>query len=118
MRQPLRRIRIDGAAVTTLSEAWGALERALDLPAHFGRNLDALHDSLTTDVPGPLDIDWRASGRTAAALGVDFDRLRTTMEEASMARPDLRVRFRSLPVPMRPVQTRPVPARPTPARKS
>jgi ribonuclease inhibitor len=94
MNPTARRIRIDGAAVATLAQAWDALAAALELPAHFGRNLDALHDCLTTDVPGPLVVEWRNSDRTAAALGADFARLRAALEEAAEARPDLRVRFR------------------------
>ncbi len=94
MTPTLRRIRIDGAGIATLAQAWDALDRALDLPGHFGRNLDALYDCLTTDVDGPLEIDWRDADRTATALGADFERLRRAMEDASAARPDLRVRFR------------------------
>lgn len=89
-----RRVRIDGAAVTSLAEAWELLARALELPEHFGRNLDALHDCLTGDVPGPLVVEWRNSARTEATLGPDFGRIRATMEEAAAERPDLRVRFR------------------------
>ena len=89
-----RRIVIEGAAIATLADAWEALATLLDLPPHFGRNLDALHDSLTTDVPGPIAIEWRDAAASRAAVGAAFDRLRETIAETAETRPDLSARFR------------------------
>jgi len=89
-----RWIMIEGSALTGMADVWEAFAALLDLPDHFGRNLDALHDSLTADVPGPLVIEWRDATATRAALGDGFDRLRATLEDAARARPDLEVRFR------------------------
>ena len=89
-----RRIIIEGAMLTGMADVWETLAALLDLPDHFGRNLDALHDSLTADVPGPLAIEWREAAASRAALGDGFDRLRATLEDAARARPDLEVRFR------------------------
>ena len=85
---------IEGAAIATLDDAWDALAAALALPGHFGRNLDALHDCLTGDVPGPLTIEWRDAAASEQALGAAFARLRATLEEAATERADLRVEFR------------------------
>lgn len=89
-----RRIVVEGAAATRSDLVWLALAALPGLPDHFGRNLDALYDSLTTDVPGPIAIEWRDAAASRAALGETFDRLRQTLEEAAGARPDLTVRFR------------------------
>lgn len=89
-----RRIVIEGAAIATLADGWEALVALLDLPPHFGRNLDALHDSLTTDVPGPVAIEWRDAAASRAAMGAAFERLRETIAEAAESRPDLSARFR------------------------
>ena len=98
MSRPVRyvpvRFVIEGAAVTGPDLAWLALAALPGLPGHFGRNLDALHDSLTADLPGPIEIEWRDAAASRAALGETFDRLRRTLEEAAEARPDLAVRFR------------------------
>ena len=91
---PPRRIVIEGAAITGPAEAWEALAALLDLPGHFGRNLDALHDCLTTDVAGPIAIEWRDAAASRATMGAAFDRLQETIAEAAAARPDLSARFR------------------------
>ena len=89
-----RRIVIEGAAITSLADAWEALALLLELPAHFGRNLDALYDCLTADVPGPIAIDWRDAAASRAAIGPAFDRLCETIADAAAARPDLTASFR------------------------
>ncbi|MGE0723574.1 MAG: barstar family protein [Alphaproteobacteria bacterium] len=92
--QPTTRIvAIDGARVRSLAEAHDYLARGLGLPPHYGRNLDALYDCLTTDVAGPLVIEWHATLATRRAIGPPFDRLRTAMEEAARTRADLAVAF-------------------------
>src|SRR5271169_18718 len=79
---PWREARVDGAAIGSLAEAYAALAAALRLPAHFGANLDALWDSLTGDVAGPVELLWHDATATRAALGADFDRLVTLLREA------------------------------------
>ncbi len=67
----------------------GKLARDLGFPAHFRPNLDALFDVLTTEIPGPIRIDWRLSATTGASLGADLEPLRRTLEDAAAARDDL-----------------------------
>jgi ribonuclease inhibitor len=64
---------------------------ALDLgfPDHFQPNLDALFDVLTTDIEGPIRIEWRLTRRAAAALGPDLEPLRRTIGDAAAERDDL-----------------------------
>ena len=64
---------------------------ALDLgfPDHFRPNLDALFDVLTTDIEGPIRIEWRLTGNAAAGLGPDLEPLRRTIADAAAERDDL-----------------------------
>ena len=67
----------------------GKLVRDLGFPAHFRPNLDALFDVLTTDIRGPIRIEWQLSAKAAAALGADLAPLRHTLVDAAAARHDL-----------------------------
>ncbi len=89
-----RRVRIEGAAVRSLDDAYDALAKALALPAHFGRNLDALYDALTGDVAGPLELEWADAAASRAALGQDFERLAAVLREAERKRNDFRFNLR------------------------
>lgn len=46
---------LDGRMMTNRAAMHGLLKTALDFPAYYGNNLDALHDSLT-DIDGPIHI--------------------------------------------------------------
>jgi ribonuclease inhibitor len=74
-----------------LEDVYVDLARQLDLPGHFGANLDALWDVLTGDVPGPVEIAWPDFEQARAALGPGADGVRTTLEEAAAERRDLTV---------------------------
>ncbi len=76
------------ASHDTMDAIYGALQRELRLPAHFGRNLDALFDALTRDVPGPVEIVWRDHAWARTKLGADYDRLITTLRDVERERPD------------------------------
>ena len=85
--------RLDGRQ-RTKAAIMTKLRRDLRLPRHFGGNLDALFDSLTTDAGGPVRIGWRVTKGAAASLGADLAPLRQTMEEAAASRADLEVVIR------------------------
>ncbi|PXX44720.1 barstar family protein [Aquitalea magnusonii] len=57
--------------ITSLEQFYDELSRQLQLPAHFGRNLDALYDSLSADVSGPFEIVWRDTELSRSKLGAD-----------------------------------------------
>jgi ribonuclease inhibitor len=84
-----RRCVLEGRAIRSLADVYATMARALGLPAHFGRNLDALHDALTGDVPGPVEIVWRDHRLSEAALGADYARLLAVLTDAGAARDDL-----------------------------
>ncbi|WP_240902512.1 barstar family protein [Aquitalea denitrificans] len=58
--------------ITSLEQFYDEITRQLHLPAHFGRNLDALYDSLSADVRGPYEIVWRDTEQSRHMLGVDL----------------------------------------------
>ncbi|MGQ0662246.1 MAG: barstar family protein [Pseudomonadota bacterium] len=88
----MKRATLD-ASLATLAAVYARLARDLDFPAHFRPNLDALWDTLTTDIAGPVEIVWRQSNAARARLGPDFDRLCATLREVERARPDFRLRL-------------------------
>lgn len=57
--------------ITSLEQFYDEITRQLHLPAHFGRNLDALYDSLSGDVSGPFEIVWRDTELSRSKLGAD-----------------------------------------------
>lgn len=89
---PARSCRLDGRTRSRRA-ALARLARELGLPRHFGHNLDALFDSLTTDVPGPVTIVWRGRSRAALAADPELGPLLATLEAAARERPDLLLRI-------------------------
>lgn len=91
MTAPARRCRLDGRS-RTRATLLARLARELGFPAHFGHNLDALYDVLTTDLPGPIEIVWRGD-RERIAADPELGPVLETLEAAAAARPDLRLQF-------------------------
>lgn len=83
-----RTVQLDGRQ-RSKSAIIAKLARDLDFPAHFRPNLDALYDVLTTDIAGPIRIEWRLSAVVEAALGADLEPLRRTLADAAAVRDDL-----------------------------
>ncbi len=79
------------AAHDTMDAIYSALQDQLDLPRHFGRNLDALYDVLTADVAGPVEIVWQEHTWAKPKLGADYDRLVTTLRDVENEREDFRL---------------------------
>lgn len=89
MSTPVARVaRLDGRQ-RSKTAVLAKLARDLDFPAHFRPNLDALFDVLTTDIQGPIRIEWRISGMVEAALGSELEPLRRTLADAAASRADL-----------------------------
>lgn len=57
------------------------------VPDHYGRNLDALADVLTT-LPAPVGVAWRGYG-ARRRLGAALPRVEAALDEAHGDRPDL-----------------------------
>jgi ribonuclease inhibitor len=89
---PMRRAVIP-AECATIGAVYDILARALGLPAHFGRNLDALYDTLTGDLPGPFEIVVEDAKRLDAALGPQGPLLLKLFADVAKARKDARIRL-------------------------
>lgn len=82
--------RIEFIAPVSLEEVYRQLAAQTELPAHFGHNLDALFDVLTTDIPGPVQIVWHRHDASATALGHEhYTALLAVLRDAANDRPDL-----------------------------
>ena len=86
-----KRCILEGAKLADVDAVYDALAAQLGFPAHFGRNLDALWDVLTTDIPGPIEIEWRDVASARRLLGADFDRLARLFDDLGAARRDIRI---------------------------
>ncbi|WP_183095465.1 barstar family protein [Nocardioides stalactiti] len=65
---------VDGVALETKSEVLGAIGAALDFPAHYGGNVDALRDCLR-DMSAPTVLLWEGWGSLARAEPKAFDKI-------------------------------------------
>lgn len=97
----MRHCRLTG--IRSLDQLYDELAHQLGFPRHFGRNLDALWDTLTTDVEGPLAIVWEDSDQAQACLGDDYARMVTLLEEVATERGDMTFEF----LPQRTVSKQP-----------
>jgi ribonuclease inhibitor len=87
------RCRIDCAKLAGVEALYADLARQLRLPRHFGDNLDALFDSLTRDVPGPVEIHLVGAAKTPASLRPALAQLVKTIGEAARERTDLTLKI-------------------------
>jgi ribonuclease inhibitor len=82
------------ADVKTLDAVYDILARELALPAHFGRNLDALYDALTGDVEGPFEIVIGDAKALEAALGAKGKPLLNLLGDVAKARRDAKIEIK------------------------
>ena len=83
----MRRIELDGRKMDTRALAHQHLKEELNLPAHYGANLDALHDCLGDMVD--LHITLRFGNALRNALGIYGQKLIRVLEHAAEPRPDM-----------------------------
>jgi len=89
-----KKVTIRGDLLTSPEQFYDVLEAELKLPAHFGRNLDALWDVLTTDVAGPVEIVWENAALSREKLGDKATALMELLQEVGEERPDIKVLFK------------------------
>lgn len=77
-------ILLDGREIRTESAFHDRIAEAASAAGFdgYGRNLDALWDTLTGILPLPLSIHWVRSGASRAAMGPTFDKLVGVIREA------------------------------------
>jgi ribonuclease inhibitor len=79
------------ASCASLEDVFSIFVRALRLPPHFGRNLDALYDALTGDVAGAFDVVIEDVSELEAALGAKGPALTQLLRDVAKARKDVRL---------------------------
>ena len=65
----MKEIIIEGALIDSREELHKVLKEALNLPEHYGNNLDALWDILTGEIDLPIRIIWRDFNITEENIG-------------------------------------------------
>lgn len=88
---PIKRCALNGLAIHSLDDLYDQLSNRLSLPAHFGRNLDALWDVLSTDIEGPFKIVWKHSDDSKKSMGKDFERVMKLLQELEEERDDFQL---------------------------
>ncbi|MFD7881911.1 barstar family protein [Streptomyces bauhiniae] len=73
-------VEINGAEIDSLQEFHKVLAERLDFGPYYRPNLAALWDRLSADVERPIEIIWKNSENSRAALGsADFEDLRNLL---------------------------------------
>jgi ribonuclease inhibitor len=93
---PIKRCTLNGRSIRSLDDLYDRLSSRLSLPDHFGRNLDALRDVLSTDVEGPFEIAWMHAADSKRSMGKDFDRAVKLLRELEKERDDFKLKIEQL----------------------
>jgi len=88
-----KKVRLAGKSIRSLDEFYGEIAKKLRFPEHFGRNLDALWDVLTTDIKGPLELAWEDSELSKKSMGKDFEKVAALLRDVAKERKDFKVSF-------------------------
>jgi len=88
-----KKVRLAGKSIRSLDEFYGEIAKKLRFPEHFGRNLDALWDVLTTDIKGPLELAWKDSELSKKSMGKDFEKVAALLRDVGKEREDFKVSF-------------------------
>jgi ribonuclease inhibitor len=73
---------IDGADVASESDFHSLLAGHPKVPGFYGRNLDALWDTITGLIERPFSIIWFNTDQSRARMGPGFDRIVAILNEA------------------------------------
>jgi len=84
----MRAYTLNGEHIHSLADLYDRLASGLSLPGHFGSNLDALWDVLSTDVAGPFAIRWQHAAASRKSMGRDFRRAVKLLQDLERERDD------------------------------
>ncbi|BFH14236.1 barstar family protein [Paenibacillus melissococcoides] len=79
----MRNIVVEGSSIESKEQMHAFLQEALELPEHYGRNLDALWDCLAGYVELPLTVTWLDYEASEQRLGEYGRKLFELFEEAA-----------------------------------
>jgi ribonuclease inhibitor len=94
VKRSVKRFSLPGKAIRSVEEFYDEVARELHFPDHFGRNLDALWDVLTTDIEGPVELVWEDSADSRKSMGKDFEKISSLLQDVAKERKDFHVSFR------------------------
>ncbi len=89
----MKRCLLDGKNIHSLADLYDRLSSGLELPGHFGRNLDALWDVLSADVEGPFVVIWQQAAISRKQMGRDFDRVVQLLKDLEQERDDFTLKI-------------------------
>jgi ribonuclease inhibitor len=87
---------IPGDAISSELDFHRFLAKELDFGPHYGKNLDALWDRLSTDIERPVHVVWESAELSRQQLGAEsFERIASLLKrvEASDVEAGYRERF-------------------------
>jgi ribonuclease inhibitor len=90
---PIKSCTLNGNAMHSLDDFYDRISTLKDMPQHFGRNLDALRDVLSTDVEGPFEIIWKNAEASKKFMGKDFDRVVKLLRNLEEERNDFKLKI-------------------------
>ena len=90
---PVNRCTLNGDKMRSLDDFYDLISTIKDMPEHFGRNLDALWDVLSTDVEGPLEIIWENAAASKKMMGRDFDQIIKLLRNLEKERNDFKLKI-------------------------
>ena len=90
---PVRKYILDGRTIRSLDDLYDQLLKQISLGEHFGRNLDALWDTLSGDVEGPFTIVWKDAVDSKKRMGKDFDRAVKLLKDLEKERDDFMLKI-------------------------
>ena len=90
---PIKRYTMDGNKIASLADFYDRISSLMKMPAHFGRNLDALRDILANDIEGAFEINWTHADNSRKLMGNDFDRVVQLLRELEGERDDFQLKI-------------------------
>jgi ribonuclease inhibitor len=90
---PIKRCTLNGKTIRSLDDLYDRISILINLPEHFGRNLDALWDVLSTDVEGPFEIIWKNANDSKRSMGKEFDRAVKLLRNLEKERDDFKLKI-------------------------
>jgi ribonuclease inhibitor len=73
------KIEINGHEISDEKSFHIKIAAALSLPEHYGKNLDALWDTLSTDIQRPICLIWKNSNASQKMMPHEFEQIVKTL---------------------------------------